>query len=558
MGDSIQGEGAAQRAERRVSFVVSGPLPSGHAGSPHLQRLSIEAVEELRKTVRTALTDLFGNFIRQFNDTLAQTAAEALNPSEQREYQDLARLLTEKCPRWIDSFVERVDLHLTGGVPQQRAAKPAQSQGADDSMTLANVELQAETRYQKLVMELDARVNRLRLMLYVPVYTKALAPAGLCRALNDTADSLGWPPRQRRRLFENFNQTFIPQLDGLYRSLITAVTRTGAATAKNAADATQQIEPESPKRAKKSATKMEAPSEQDRVDEETVAMLQAFALKADGEGYTDGLLAADLLALADHRPLPGIAQDQGWVPLQRIALAGHFLNEVIADPMVPDELKPQHEAMRYPLVKSALTDETLFTSPSHPLSNMVNELLLKSATSRVTGNVETRRIAELLQQLLVQFDLAPEFVRQSMLSSQPIQQTQIERFIELQRQQAQQRRDFVISEAKRMVANQLERLTFGRETPPAAVKFLNQAWGPLLTKRLLQHGASHALWNAGVTLMEQLLDQLDDREPDQPRSAEWDELTRTMVKALIAEGLPQEHLKLAVTNLEAARKTAVA
>jgi hypothetical protein len=558
MGDSIQGDGAAQYAQRRVIPIVSGPLPSGHAGSPHLQRLSIEAVEELRKTVRIALTDLFGNFIRQFNDTLTQTAADALNPSEQREYQDLARLLADKSSRWIDSFVERVDLHLTGGVPQQRAVKPAQPQGADDSVALANVELQAETRYQKLVMELDARVNRLRLMLYVPVYTKALAPAGLCRALNDTADALGWPPRQRRRLFENFNQVFIPQLDGLYRSLITAVTRTGAATAKNAAEATQQFEPETLKRAKKSATKMEAPSDQDRVDAETVAMLQAFALKADGDGYTDGLLAADLLALADHRPLPGVAQDQSWVPLQRIALAGHFLNEVIADPMVPDELKPQHEAMRYPLVKSALTDETLFTSPSHPLSNMVNELLLKSATSRVTGNVETRRIAELLQQLLVQFDLAPEFVRQSMHTSQPIQQTQIERFIELQRQQAQQRRDFVISEAKRMVANQLERLTFGCETPPSAIKFLNQAWGPLLTKRLLQHGANHALWNAGVTLMEQLLDQLEDRDPDGPRSAEWDELTRTMVKALIAEGLPQEHLKLAVANLEAARKTAVA
>lgn len=536
--------------------MIALPATGSAADSPHLQRLSIAAAEELRQTVRSALSTLLGGFIKKFTATLNHTSEKALVLSEKHHYHALAHSMAQDHARWVESFVQSVDAHLIGGVPQPAAPGVDDAGGAGISVALAQLELRAEARYQKLVTELDARINRLRLMLYVPVYTKALAPAGLNRALQDTADALNWPARQRGILFEKFDAMVMPELQGLYQSLIEAVTRLGSAAAKATAEAPAAARTKTtrPPRPKKSATAMQAPQDAAPVDPETIAMLETFALKGDGNGYTDGLLAADLLALADNRPLPGVAQDHSWVPLQRITLAGHFLNEVISDPMVPDELKPQQEAMRYPLVKSALTDETLFTSVVHPLGNMVHELLLKSATSRVTGNVETRRIADLLQQVLMQFDLAPEFVRQSMHAGEPLQETQIQRFFELQRQQAQQRRDFVISEAKRVVARQLENITFGRGAPAHAIKFLNVAWGPVLTKRLLQHGANHPVWNAGVALMEQLLDQLDAREPGEAPPAEWQELIATIDKALVAEGMQADRVKIALLTLEAARK----
>lgn len=523
--------------------------------SAHLQRLSIAAAEELRKTVRGAVKDLFGKFMPHFVLGVKTAAEKALNPAEQQGFQALARTLHDRRELWVESFAQHIDAHLTGGTLPQRQVRGGQQSSGDDSIAVANIELRAEARYHKLVTELDARINRLRLMLYVPVYTKALAPAGLCRALQDTADELQWPGRNRTLLFTKFDETFIAGLEGLYGELIAALTRIGIETAKSAADEDILKATAPPPRQRKPATGMQAPEDTSYMDPETVSMLQSYALKSDGEGYTDGLLAADLLALAEQRPLPGMAQEQSWIPLQRISLAGHFLNEAIGDTIVPDSMKPEHESMRYPLMKSALTDETLFTSVAHPLANMINEMLLKSATSRVTGNAETRRIADLLQQVLVQFNLSPEFVRLSMQSAEPIPETQVQRFFELQRQQAQQRRDFVISEARRVVANQLERLTFGRDTPAPAITFLNVAWGPLLTKRLLQHGANHPLWHAGVTLMEQLLDELDLRETEEPKSAGWQGLTNTMIKALIAEGLSQDKLKIALGSLELARKT---
>ena len=528
---------------------------SSRPQSPHLQRLSIAAAEELRKTVRGSIKELFGSFMPKFIQAIQQSADQALNPQEKIGFQSLARTVTDRRELWTESFAQHIDAHLTGGTLPLRQVRGGQTTGNEDSIAVANIELRAEARYNKLVTELDARVNRLRLMLYVPIYTKALAPAGLCRALQDTADELQWPGRQRTLLFTKFDESFIYGLEDLYRSLITALTRIGIETSRSAADQEEFQIPAPPPRQRKSATTMQAPEDMTSMDPETVSMLQSYALKSDGEGYTDGLLAADLLALAEKRPLPGMAQGQSWVPLQRISLAGHFLSEAIGDTIVPDSMRPEHESMRYPLMKSALTDETLFTAAGHPLANMINEMLLKSATSRVTGNAETRRVADLLQQVLVQFNLSPEFVRLSLQNAEPIQETQVERFFELQRNQAQQRRDFVISEARRVVANLLERLTFGRDTPTSAISFLNLAWGPLLTKRLLQHGANHPLFHAGVTLMEQLLDELDNRDPEEPKATAWQDLTNAMIKALIAEGLSQEKLKISLGSLELARKT---
>jgi len=523
--------------------------------SGHLQKLGVAAAEELRQTVRAALTDVFGKFLRELPPALSEAAFKVSLPSERTAYQDLERSVNTNSARWLETFITNVDGYMIGGVGGVVAARSATgpSSGPDDSIALANIELRAEGRYRRQVTELDARVNRIRLMLYVPIFTKALAPAGLCRSLQDTADALGWPGgRLRRFLFEKFDAMVVPALEGMYRSLIEALTRIGAEAVRATPKPAEP--PKKAPRPARAASTMQAPADARNVDADTVSMLRSFALNTDGVGYTDGLLAADLLALMDARPLPGITQDQGWVPLQRITLAGHFLNEVIADPMVPEELKPQHESVRLPLMKSALTDESLFTSKTHPLNSMVNELLLKSAASRVTGNRETRRMAELIQQVLEQFNLAPEFVRQAMQNAQPLQDTQIQRFFELQRQQAQQRRDFVISEAKRMVVKQLEAATFGRGVPPPAVKFLNGAWGPLLTKRLLQHGADHSLSQAANALMEQMLDMLDARNPAQPPSPEWQQLLQAMGKALVAEGMAVEQVKIALASLEAARK----
>jgi hypothetical protein len=539
--------------------VMNAPTHVQQPDAGHLQRLGTAAAAELRKTVRVALTDVIGHFVKNLPAGITEAAGKASNPTDANALHALARDIPAHINGWIETFAKQVDQHLIGGIASALAEEAHVPGGAEDSVALAGVELRAEERYQKLVTELDARLNRIGLMMYVPIYSKALAPASLCRSLQDTAEAMHWPPRQRRLLLEQFDRLVVPALERLYRALIAALTRIGTEAVKASAEA---IKKTGPRRVTpmppKGPQPMQAPANPRQVDGASLGMLETMALKSDGEGYTDGLLAADLLALSDGKPLPGVVQDQSWVPIQRISLAGHFLNVVISDAMVPDELKPQHETVRFPLMKSALTDDSLFTSKTHPLNSLINELLLKSATSRVTGSTETRRVAELLQQVLVQFNLAPEFVRQAMRSTSPIQETQIQRFFELQKQQAQQRRDFVIAEAKRVVVRKLEEMTFARNIPAPGLRFLNTAWGPLLTKRLLQHGAASAQWKLALDQMDKLLDLLEARQPGTAPPAEWKELLQLMGHALVAEGMDRAKVTEALQALEASRHTQLA
>jgi hypothetical protein len=538
---------------------MNAPASSSAPADGHLQRLGAAAAGELRKTVRTALAEVIGTFVQKLPEVILEAVNRASNPTDSNALTELARSVAPRANAWIETFARQVDQHMIGGLASALAEEAVVPAGAEDSVALAGVELRAEERYQKLVMELDARLNRIGLMMYVPIYSKALAPASLCRSLQETAEAMHWPPRQRRLLLEAFDRLVVPQLERVYRALIAALTRIGTEAVKASAETLKKTGSRRViKMPPKGQQPMQAPSNPREVDGASLGMLESMALKADGEGYTDGLLAADLLALNDGKPLPGVVQDQSWVPIQRVSLAGHFLNVVISDAMVPDDLKPHHETVRFPLMKSALTDDSLFTSKTHPLNSLINELLLKSATSRVTGNTETRRMAELLQQVLVQFNLAPEFVRQAMKSTSPIQETQINRFFELQKQQAQQRRDFVIAEAKRVVVKKLEEMTFARNIPAPGIRFLNAAWGPLLTKRLLQHGAVSQQWKAALDQMDKLLDLLEARQPGTAPSAEWKDLLQHMGQALVAEGMAHAKVTEALQALEASRHTQLA
>lgn len=545
----------------------------GDAGKP---RIGSPAVDALRRTVAGALNELFGGFMRRLPSLLVQRARTLPNPAEQRICLDLAQGVNGPAAEdWTSDFLQRVDTRLIGAA--RAGAAEAAPPGPGDVLLLTRAELQAETQYAALIADLDARMENVRRTVYFPVRAGALSPADLCHALQETAAAMNCTGASQRLLFDRFDEQMLPLLPRFYRTLFEALADIDA----RAAEAQALLQRETARAAAlKAAAAAAAPAPQAQppppapppkpqpaavptapkvrpIDAKTRSMLEAAVAKgpADGETYSDSTLAADLLALQTEAPLsggPDIAPERRWVPLQRISLAGQFLNEATEDPLVPPELGPQHESVRFPLVKSALTDATLFTALTHPLRSLVNELMLKAATSRVTGTVEARHMAEVLQQVLVQFDLAPDFVREAMLTAQPINEEQIAGFFEGQKRQAQQRKEAVIHEAKRLVVRELELRTFGRAIPQQAIKFLNTSWGPLLVKRLLQHGADNAHWRAGMDRMEKMLDELEISDGEMPPPASWQELVAAMGADLTEAGMSPERVKEALALLETA------
>lgn len=552
-------------------------LPPAQAGSTddnapertRMHRLGHPAVDALRRTVHVALTDLVGNFFRFLPVALTQRAKASALPSEQRGCADLARLIgSGGADRWLGEFINRLDANLIAAVSSgDRAAIEAD---ANDVIVLTQRELRAQTQYAALIADLDIRLGQIRRTVYFPVRAGALAPAGLCRTLLDTATTQKCGGAPLRILFEQFDESVLPQLPRLYQVVLDALADIDARAAEAAALLEREkvraealrgtqaaaAAAEAPQPDIRPAPKAVKPAAPPQIDNRTASMLKGVAMKPPppGKDYSDVTLAQDLLTLQTDAPLPGvdIKPEQRWIPLQRISLAGKFLNEAVADPLVPKEQERQHEAVRFPIIKSAITDSTLFTALTHPLRTLVNDLMLKSATSRITGTAEARRMAEVLQQVLVQFDLAPDFVREAMLSAQPIDEQQIQSFFDSQKEQVNQRREAVVAEAKRLVIRELELRTFGRSVPQSAIKFLNTCWGPLLVKGLLQHGADSNHWRTGIERMESMLDQLEISDSQMPPPAEWQQTAAAMGKDLRDGGLSDDRVKRALALLDAA------
>ena len=304
------------------------------------------AARELRTAVDAALRTAFEAFTAGYRDYLEQQAESAMNPAEERRFRDAGRRMERQAPDWTDGFLKNIDARLVGGRDLGDADRSESGARARDAVAMARILLVAEQLHQKRITELDARLNRIRLNLYVPIHATALAPTGLCQALQATAESQRWPSELRQSLYEQFDRHFLAGIDSVYGQLMDAVKGIGTPPDRRAVAAADNAAPadgagEAPAGKRRSA-EIRTPTDTTSIDPATEAMLRRCALETDGEGYTDGLLAADLLALMDDKPLPGLSQDKHWVPLQRMSLAGHFLNEIIADPMVPADLQAQH------------------------------------------------------------------------------------------------------------------------------------------------------------------------------------------------------------------------
>ncbi|WP_370308416.1 DUF1631 family protein [Sinimarinibacterium flocculans] len=570
----------------RLSAAAVGPASS------EVLKMGTPAINALRRSVSVALTSVFKPFFAQLPEALRRRASVTVLVAEQRNCTALARAVASDPSRWLDEVLVRVDISLTGSA---ESAKLATSRAtANDVMVLTPPQLRAETQFAALIGEFDTQLDLIRRSVRFPIHAGALAPASLCRALRDTAVALNYGSAHLRVLFDQFDTLVLPQLPSLYEKLLGSLTDIASRAAEaEAMLAHEQARSEAIRRqppaespapkpappAAGSAVTREAPApaavpapappadgspaatpsrrKTDTIDDKTASMLASVRerVPVSNDTYNDGSLAGDLLALQGDTPLPSgteVPVDKRKAPLQRIALAGQFLNEAIEDPFVPEELGPQHESVRFPLVKSALTDATLFTAVTHPLRSLVNELMLKSATSRITGTAEARHMAAVLQQVLVQFDLAPDFVREAMLNAEPISDKQINSFFSSQKQHAEKRRETVINEAKRLVVRELELRTFGRAVPQPVIRFFNTFWGPLLVKGLLQYGADHDHWRNGLDLMERLLDLIE-TPPDDPQAA-WRELISKMSTALAGAKLDATRIKSALSLLEAARK----
>lgn len=262
-----------------------------------------------------------------------------------------------------------------------------------------------------------------------------------------------------------------------------------------------------------------------------------------GNGYADAMLASELMAAARGQNVEGLDPGHAWAMTQRAGLVGRMFNEIVADPSLPRGITSALEGLRFPVIKTALSDSAFFSDPQHPVRSLINDLASMAASTRAGGPEAMARFEELTQRVKQQFDLNAEAVRPKAREAAPLDQGDIERFLDQQLAQGRERRQVIVDKVKKVVAQELELQTLTHQpVPEAADPLLRSGWGPLMAMRLLRHGHDSELWRAGMELLHRVLFALNPTSPNARTAAEREALRRDLGVALAEVGMPAERI----------------
>ena len=93
-------------------MILEATAPNSGPHAPDLdqqKKLGSSAADELRKTVRRALGQLFQNFLHELPRALVTSAGNIAGDSEREGFKDLARSVPGNEQRWLETFIRQVD-----------------------------------------------------------------------------------------------------------------------------------------------------------------------------------------------------------------------------------------------------------------------------------------------------------------------------------------------------------------------------------------------------------------------------------------------------------------
>ena len=224
-----------------------------------------------------------------------------------------------------------------------------------------------------------------------------------------------------------------------------------------------------------------------------------------GGTYNDNQLAADLISASRGQTVPHWQPQQSSAYVQRAGLVGRLFNGIIEDPNLPAGLKPQFEQLRFSVIKTALKEADFIADPNHPVRGLMNELTELANNARVAGLENLRLIEELVGQIQHQFDIAADSLAGSAPDVRATPPALAERFVADVNLRAEARRQGLVRRVRRLVGDELQLRTSGRDVPPEVREMLNSGWAPMMAMTLLRHSAEGPGWTSGLKLLEQVM-----------------------------------------------------
>lgn len=289
------------------------------------------------------------------------------------------------------------------------------------------------------------------------------------------------------------------------------------------------------------------------LDPQTLQSLQRVSVEEMSGGvYTDGRLAHDISVAAQGQMVQGWGVQQAAAYVQRAGLVGRMFNTILADPNLPNGIKPQFDALRMSVIKSALKDVGFFADPKHPVRGLVNEVAEMAASARAAGADALSRIEDLVGEIQKQFDIAAESVRKPPEDAALILPDKADEFLNQQLTENDRRRRAIIDKTKRIVAEEQQLRMVGRRVPALVLPLLDSGWAPMMAMRLLRHGLDSPAWVEGLRLLDGLLDLVDPPTRQLPGEAVIRRLDDDLKSELLSVGLAANRVERLMQGLHSA------
>ena len=565
---------------------------------------TMQVVETLRAQVVETLRERLNVMFDGADDLLFEFAERATNNQDRRLFFDTMRAVRlgrkNMATQFSDIYVASFGLPSVQGVAPVKPVVEEQelSLQKDDALDLdiavQNMATKAEGLYKSTLWEINGRLKSLIEDLHAPMSPEAMAPATICMAFRKAAETLNVGHDVELVVFKLFDRLVISELADLYIKILNFLKQNGVRSsqavspthrgagagspdegvASEAVSGPSFGTPPRPTFANAPLSGHSAPQPEFRApvglaasmmmspsfDPQTLSSLQRMGASAPlggapNGGYSNASLAADLAAASQGQPIVGWSPRQTTAYVQRASLVGHMFNEFLADPHLPNTLRPQFDGLRMSTMKVALKDIAFVADPDHPVRGLINELATMASTAKVGGPSHMGRIAELVQQIQKQFDVAAETLRKPPPEIELIGTDQAERFIEQQMAQTAARRASIVKKVRRIIAEELQLRTRGTTITDGVRPLLNSLWAPMMAMHLLHHGPDSVEWKHGIASLDRVLAMLDPAQEELRGDTQVRALRTELAAGFKAVGLAEARVTAALDSFEATLAT---
>ena len=540
------------RGEQTVAPVPSHPL-----------------VAELREVALSVLDELVRRMFDSADDVLFEMGEKSSTDDERRRYFDTMRVLRLDRGKVGIAFAD----DLTRGFAPVVAPRHSKFEFDLDSLSIqpteeleekiavTNMAAKAEGLYKNPIWELERHLDFAVRELGVPVSPLALGPGRICDAFGKATGVLDTEFQVKLVIYKLFDRVVINDLGKVYLAALEVLDRHGVSPSRRTQASAPLPEeeaelppplpgypPHTPQGGSPGYAQGGGNQPYGQGYAQAQELLRRYSLDQASVQRASNPVGAELAGLLQTL-ITGASSPAVQASTQRLSLAGRMFDDLMAEPMLPEPMRPALEKLRYPVYKTALSDPSFFANQAHPLRKLLSDMVELAVSAQTSESAqaqlrETMRTASALQ-------TGPALVADALNSAQPVPEGEVEGFLNQMREQTRARREALLVRVRRQVAQELEVQTLGRRVPDPVMALLRGGVGPLMAVRLLKNGRGSGPYQEAQSMMEGVLKSLEFIPPASPEVLETrEQLLSKIVTALADIGMTEDKVESLLNGLQ--------